>query len=161
MTELPSTFKRVTVWLLVGTALFVAVQAWLAQQERTRFQLQGGVIELRRSADGHYHWPGTINGRDVEFLVDTGATTTAVPQSLATQLGLPTLGSVSSATAGGRTTGTLTRGDVDLRGGVSAQRLKILALPALEAPLLGMDVLGRMRWQQNDGLLRIDLRAPG
>ena len=31
-------------------------------------------------------------------------------------------------------------------------------LVGLEAPLLGMDVLGRLRWQQQDGALRIDLR---
>ena len=33
----------------------------------------------------------------------------------------------------------------------------MVALPHLEAPLLGMDVLGRLHWQQRDGALRIDL----
>jgi aspartyl protease family protein len=33
----------------------------------------------------------------------------------------------------------------------------MVALPRLDAPLLGMDVLGRLHWQQRDGALRIDL----
>jgi aspartyl protease family protein len=35
----------------------------------------------------------------------------------------------------------------------------MVALPRLDAPLLGMDVLGRLHWQQRDGALRIDLGA--
>ena len=50
------------------------------------------------------------------------------------------------------------RADLELEGGVRAERLRIVALPRLENPLLGMDVLGRLRWQQQNGALRIDLR---
>ena len=46
-----------------------------------------------------------------------------------------------------------------LEGGVRADRLRMVALPNLEGPLLGMDVLGRLHWQQRDGALRIDLGA--
>jgi aspartyl protease family protein len=35
----------------------------------------------------------------------------------------------------------------------------MVALPNLDAPLLGMDVLGRLHWQQRDRSLRIDLGA--
>jgi aspartyl protease family protein len=161
VSELPSTFKRVTVWLLAGTVLFLAVQAWLAEQQKTRFQVQGSVIELRRGSDGHYHWPGTINGHAVDFLIDTGATSTAVPQALAQRLGLQPLGRIHSSTAGGSVTGTVSQADLRLEGGLTVTQLKIVALPALDSPLLGMDVLGRVSWQQGDGVLRIDLRKPG
>ncbi len=40
------------------------------------------------------------------------------------------------------------------------QRLPITVLPALGAPLLGMDVLGRLPFRQADGVLRIELPAP-
>ena len=40
-------------------------------------------------------------------------------------------------------------------------RLRAIALPRLDAPLLGMDVLGRLHWQQRDGALRIDLGTGG
>ena len=38
-------------------------------------------------------------------------------------------------------------------------RYRVVALPGLgDNPLLGMDVLSRLRWQQSDGKLRIELR---
>jgi aspartyl protease family protein len=50
--------------------------------------------------------------------------------------------------------------DVVLQGGVSARGLRVTALPELrDHPLLGMDVLARLRWEQSDGKLRIDLRS--
>jgi aspartyl protease family protein len=157
MNELPRSLKIATVWLLLGLGLFVGVQAWMAEQQALRFSTEGGRIEIRRSADGHYHWPGQIDGRAVEFLVDTGATGTAIPARLARELGLQALGEVSSRTAGGLATGTVVVGDLVLQGGVRAERLRMVALPGLDAPLLGMDVLGRLQWQQGDGRLRIDL----
>lgn len=157
--ELPRTIKVATVWLLVGAVLFVGVQWWLYRAQATRFTVQGDVIEIRRGGDGHYHWPGRINGRDVDFLVDTGATGTAISSALARELHLDPLGAVQSNTAGGVVNGQVMRADVTLQGGVSAQGLRVVALPGLgDSPLLGMDVLSRLRWQQGDDKLRIELR---
>ena len=158
--ELPRTFKIVTVWLLLGALVFIGFLWWQHRQQQTQFRSDGKVIEIQRGPDGHYHWPGSINGRAVDFLVDTGATGTAISDTLARELGLQSLGSVQSNTAGGRVTGQVVRADLALQGGVTAQRLRVVALPALgEHPLLGMDVLGRLRLQQRDGVLRIDLRS--
>jgi aspartyl protease family protein len=156
MTEFPSTLKHLTVWLLLGTAVFLGVQAWQAQQQRARFQVDGGVIELRRGPDGHFHWPGRLNGLAVEFLVDTGATRTALPQALAERAGLVFEGNTRSHTAGGVATGWVARADLQLDGGVAATRLPVTVLPALGAPLLGMDVLSKMRFTQHDGVLRLE-----
>lgn len=158
--ELPRTFKVVTIWLLFGALVFVAIQWWLREQQQMRFHAEGDVIEIRRSVDGHYHWPGSINGHAVDFLIDTGATGTAISAELARELGLESIGQVRSSTAGGLVIGQVMRADVALQGGVRAERLKVVALPALaDRPLLGMDVLGRLRLQQRDGVMRIDLRA--
>ncbi len=155
--DMPRSVKLVTVWLLLGLGVFLAIQWWQHRAEQTRFQMHGDAIEIRRSADGHYHWPGSVNGRAVDFLVDTGATGTAISAELAGELGLEAIGSVRSSTAGGVVTGQVVRADVLLQGGVSAQRLRVVALRALDTnPLLGMDVLGRLRWQQRDGVLRIE-----
>lgn len=157
--ELPRSFKLITVWLLLGALIFVAVQWWLYRARQTQFQVSGGVVELRRGSDGHYHWPGSINGHAVDFLVDTGATGTAMSAGLARELQLESLGPVQSETAGGRVTGQVVSADLTLQGGVSAQRLRVVALPGLgERPLLGMDVLGRLKWQQGDGVLRFELK---
>jgi len=159
-TELPRTFKVITVWLLLGLLVFLGVQWWQHKEAQTRFQLAGDVIEIRRGNDGHYHWPGSINGRAVDFLVDTGATGTAISAALARELRLESDGPVQSQTAAGVVTGQVVRADLALHGGVGAKNLRVVALPGLgERPLLGMDVLGRLRLQQRDGVLRIDLRG--
>lgn len=156
--DLSRSFKLITVWLLLGAAVFVAVQWWQHHAQQTLFQARGGSVEIRRGDDGHYHWPGQVNGRAVDFLIDTGATGTAIPTSLARELGLERLGSISSNTAGGRVSAELVRADIELQGGVSVRRLQIVALPRLgDNPLLGMDVLGRLHWQQRDAVLRIEL----
>ncbi len=160
MSELPPWLKHATVWLLLAAGLFLGVQAWQQQQQAARFSVEGGVLEIRRAADGHYHWPGRVSGREVEFLVDTGATGTAIPAALARALQLPVVGRVTSHTAGGVVQAELVLGDLVLDGGVRAERLRMAALPDLSAPLLGMDVLGKLRWQQNAGVLRFELQAP-
>jgi aspartyl protease family protein len=156
MNELPRTLKHVTLWLLAGTAVFLAVQYWQARQQQSRFSIDGGVIELRRAPDGHFHWPGRINGVAVEFLVDTGATRTALPQRLAEAAGLVAEGQVRSSTAGGTVQGWTARAELRLQGGVTVERLPVTVLPALSAPLLGMDVLGKLRFSQIGGVLRLE-----
>ena len=79
--ELPHTFKLLTIWLVVTVVLFLGFQAWERHREASRFQLAGRTIVLARSADGHFHWPGRVNGIEVDFLVDTGATSTALPRT--------------------------------------------------------------------------------
>ncbi len=159
--DLPRTLKFATIWLVVGMVVFVAYQWRRHEALKTNFTASGGTIEIRRSDDGHYHWPGTLNGESVDFLVDTGASGVAIPAALAERLHLVGEQTVRSSTAGGLVTGRIVRADLALEGGVRAERLRMVALPNLDGPLLGMNVLGRLRWQQRDGALRIDLGAPG
>jgi aspartyl protease family protein len=156
--EIPRTWKLATAWLLLGVAVFIGVQAWQSAQQRSRISIdtKSGAIELRRAPDGHFHWPGSVNGIDVDFLVDTGATGTAIPQALADRAGLVAESDLRSSTAGGVVQGTLSRADVTLRGGVRAERLRVAVLPRLDSPLLGMDVLAKMRFTQSDGVLRLE-----
>ncbi|MFG6412842.1 TIGR02281 family clan AA aspartic protease [Roseateles sp. DC23W] len=144
-----------TIWLLIGLVLFLGFKFWEREREASRFQLAGGVVVLTRAPDGHFHWPGRVGNIEVDFLVDTGATSTALPQALAERAGLQPLGPVRVHTAGGAMDGFVARADVGLEGGVSARRLTVTVLPNLQAPLLGMDVLGRLHFSQKPGELRI------
>ncbi len=161
MKDIPAWLKHGTVWLLLGVGLFLAVQAWQAQQKATRFVVSGGQLEIQRSGDGHYHWPGELAGplgrQQLDFLIDTGATGTAIPLELARSLGLQQVGTVQSNTAGGVVQGQVVLADLVLSGGVRVQRLRLTALPDLSAPLLGMDVLGRLRWEQGQGVMKFRL----
>ena len=159
--DLPRTLKFATVWLVLGAIVFVGYEWRQHESLKASFTTRGGVIEIRRSEDGHYHWPGTVNGEPVDFLVDTGASGVAIPQSLAARLRLAPGETVRSSTAGGSVTGRVVRADLALQGGVRAERLPMVALPGLDQPLLGMDVLGRLHWQQREGALRIELGPAG
>lgn len=156
MKELPQGLKIATVWLLAGTLLFLAVQAWLARRQQTQWSVEGSTLVLQRGADGHFHWPGRVDGERVDFLVDTGATRTALPGALAQALGLQPQRQTRSATAGGVALGYEAQVDLALEGGIAVQRLRVTVLPELRTPLLGMDVLGRLHFTQQDGRLRID-----
>ena len=158
--ELPHTLKLLTIWLLVGLVCFLGFKAWERQREASRFQLAGQTVVLTRGDDGHFHWPGRVGNVAVEFLVDTGATATALPQALAERAGLTPLGAVRTQTAGGAARGFVARADIALDGGVRADKLTVTVLPDLGAPLLGMDVLGRLHFSQKPGELRIEPR-PG
>jgi aspartyl protease family protein len=103
--ELSSTFKVLIVWLVLGTLVFLGIQAWQRSRQATRFQIDTGVIRIERGADGHYHWPGTVNGRPIDFLIDTGASSTALSLALATELGVVPRGEVWSNTANGTVRG--------------------------------------------------------
>ncbi len=154
MSDFPRSLKWVTVWLVLGVLLFLGVQAWQARQQAARIQVMGQVVELRRSPDGHFHWPGQVNGQAVEFLVDTGATRTALPLALAE--GLERRRAVPSSTAGGPVLGHEVRVDLELQGGLQVIQLPVTVLPNLATPLLGMDVLSRLRFTQSGGVLRLE-----
>jgi hypothetical protein len=58
--------------------------------ELTDFLTARGYLQvpLTRSGVGHFHTSGTLNGRSVEVLVDTGAACTVVAMSIVEALGL-------------------------------------------------------------------------
>jgi aspartyl protease family protein len=150
------TWRLVVVWLVIGTLGFLAVQAWQAHQSRSRFAFDQGAITLKRSPDGHYHWPGKVNGVPVVFMVDTGATRTALPAALADRANVSLNGKSRTGTAAGDVVVDNGTATVELEGGVVAQQLSVGVLSKLDTPLLGMDVLGRLRLTQQDGALRIE-----
>ena len=100
-------------------------------------------IVLTRSRNGHYVFDGEINRRRVTFLVDTGATMTAIPAGMQSELGLEAGPAMTVSTAGGNTTARLTRleqvaiGDIELFE-VDAT---LISGMALDEVLLGMNVL--------------------
>ena len=116
-------------------------------------------IVLKRSSNGHYVFDGEINRQRVTFLVDTGATMTAIPARLQQPLGLRAGPATSVSTANGVTTAYLTRleqmalGDIELFD-VNAS---IVQGMEIDEVLLGKNVLRHFELVQRDNQLIIRL----
>lgn len=100
-------------------------------------------VVLIRNRNGHYVFDGEINRHKVTFLVDTGATTTAIPGDMQQALGLKAGPATSVSTANGLTTAYLTRLDQLAIGGIELFDVKASIIPGMEVNevLLGMNVL--------------------
>lgn len=84
-------------------------------------------LPLSRSVVGHFHTQGTLNGRPLEILVDTGAACTCVALSLVRALGI-SCERVDDAAAGAGGTFEQFRVDgADLRLGSFTPRINSLA----------------------------------
>jgi aspartyl protease family protein len=150
--------------LLVLGLFYLYFENSLQARNNPNRQLQmtpGTELVLKRSGDGHYIFPGTINGQPVTFLLDTGATLVSVPAHLARGLGLKVGAYQQSVTANGTVTTRATRvdelafGPFDLRGVPASLNPGMTG----EEVLLGMSVLKHLEFTQRGDTLV--LRALG
>ncbi len=89
-------FQQLILWGL----LFVGVASGFALWENLRYSFpqrqsvisNGSQIETRRRLDGHYYLTLQINGEDIEFVVDTGASEMVLSKSDAEKVGIVTAG---------------------------------------------------------------------
>jgi len=99
---------------------------------------------------GHFHADGRIDGRHIEFLVDTGASTIALTARSAAQLGIhpiPRDFTSQARTANGVVrTASVQLGMVEV-GGILVRDVVAVVFPddALSDNLLGMSFLARLR----------------
>ena len=136
-------------WMLGFLLIALAFSKILDQQNNPNQSvstLQTGEFQevvLIRNRNGHYVFDGEINHRKVTFLVDTGATTTAIPGELQQKLELEAGPATSVSTANGLTTAYLTRLDQLAIGGIELFDVKATIIPGMGVDdiLLGMNVL--------------------
>ena len=103
---------------------------------------------------------GTINGEDVTFLLDTGATQVAVPIEVAQRLGLQAGAAIIISTANGRATAHRTRLQRLQLGDIVLTDVDALIAPGMggDDVLLGMSALKQLEFTQRGGTLL--LRQP-
>lgn len=107
-----------------------------------------GEVILRSSQNGHFHADAWIDGVKVRFLIDTGATTTALSSGDAERIGYDLADldyNQTVSTANGRTQVAIVRlGEIDL-GGIRAQNVAATVhREGLDQSLLGMNFLDRL-----------------
>ena len=109
----------------------------------------GGHIEIPRAEDGHYYLTLTIDGTEVEFLADTGASNVVLSNSDAERLGidpanLAYMGEAETAN-GVVQTADVTIRNVKLGPFEDAKIRASVTKGAMEGSLLGMNYLGLYR----------------
>ena len=154
--------------MYLGWLVVLGILTWLfGNWEESRYNPNRNVIStvnddrteviLQRNQWGHYAATGTLNGKTVTYLLDTGATTVAVPGQLARELGLrrgrPFIVSTANgnATAYATTLNTITLGDIEMRN------LRATINPSMlgDKILLGMNVLQHLELIQKGDTLTI------
>jgi aspartyl protease family protein len=115
----------------------------------------GTELVLKRSGNGHYVFPGTINSQPVTFLLDTGATFVSIPAHLAPRLGLEAGIPQQAVTANGTVITRATRIDELAFGPFRIRGLPASLNPGMadEQILLGMSVLKQLEFTQRGDTL--------
>lgn len=118
---------------------------------------QSGELVLRQNPAGHYLAEGTVNGQAAVFLLDTGATSVAVPSRQAAAFGLEAGAPIQLVTANGTVRAHKTR-IKNLRIG-PLQLQDIAAVIAPDMPggeiLLGMSALSHWDFAQSGDILTL------
>ena len=124
--------------------------------------LEGGArIEAPRAVDGHYYLTVEVNGREVDFVVDTGATDIVLTREDAERLGIDT-GSLSYRGLAGTANGMVRTARVSLDrvrlGGVTDRNVgAVVNEGEMDKSLLGMRYLQRFdRLEISDGTLVLE-----
>jgi aspartyl protease family protein len=153
-------------WVLLLAMLSLLFSQWLQRVENpnrqvvlTNQQDARGEIVLRRNRAGHYRVPGSINGVDVDFMLDTGATYVAVSQSLADRAGMDRLARTQSVTANGTVTSWLSRIDEVGLGPIRMRDVRAVILPSMpnNEVLLGMSFLKHLKLEQQGDRLKLSM----
>lgn len=118
-------------------------------------------LSIAKGRGGHYWVAGSINGRSVQFLVDTGATSVAINEIEARRIGIDYRLNgkqivVSTAS------GTAKAWRVQLNN-VKVGAIDVLGVEAVVVEggsptdaLLGMSFLNRISWREDQGVLRLE-----
>lgn len=107
-------------------------------------------VRLKQNRQGHYVTSGFINGEEVVFLVDTGATDVAVPAHLANRLNLTAGRQGMASTANGLVRVAESRINTLRIGDIVINNVKANLNPGMQDDhiLLGMSVLKQLEFTQ-------------
>ncbi|MCZ0960778.1 retropepsin-like aspartic protease family protein [Paracoccus benzoatiresistens] len=80
--------RQIILWAVIFAGATVAAD-WYIQGNAPRQQvLDSGRIEIPVGRDGHFHLTAQVNGEEVRFMVDTGASSIALGPADARRVGL-------------------------------------------------------------------------
>ncbi|CAA0104075.1 Uncharacterised protein [BD1-7 clade bacterium] len=173
-----SSKKVSSIWLWMPLALGFMVIGWLLHTHYNAEEpLRDGAaplpiaheseyertVTLKSDGQGHYVFSGYINDKQVNFLLDTGATSVAVPESLASYLGLWKRGELIAQTANGNAKAWTTRIDTIRVGNIELMDISGSILPNMQGDqvLLGVSFLRNVRLMQVGNDLQLVQKKEG
>lgn len=127
--------------------------------------VDGGETRVPLSADGHFWIDAKVNGTRQRFMVDTGATLTAISQDVADEAAVqpdPLRLPVVVRTANGAMQADMVRLDEVRFGSIVARDMDAIVTPATGGlNVLGMNFLSRLKgWRVEDGVLILSPKHP-
>ena len=143
------TTMTVVAWIIFLIILFAGFDYLISQRINPNQNIVTTVdgfqkeIILQRNSYGHYVSSGTINGHRVTFLLDTGASDIAIPESIANRIELSKGQTIVVKTANGNAKAYRTRLDSVAVGEIKLYDLNATILPNITGDeiLLGMNFL--------------------
>jgi aspartyl protease family protein len=148
-------------WVAFGALAVLWFDGALERQDNPNTTLNSTVMEgvrevrLQRNRAGHYVTPGLINGSEVTFMLDTGATTIAIPGKVAAGLDLQRGQEIKTQTANGIASTYTTSLDHVSIGEISLKNVAAGVSPGLSTRevLLGMSFLKHIEFTQRGDTL--------
>ncbi|VAW50441.1 Aspartyl protease [hydrothermal vent metagenome] len=157
------TGMTIVAWMAFFAMLFFMFEDVLLQRSNPNQNITTAVngyqkeVVLQRNVYGHYISNGTINNYNVVFMLDTGATDIAIPESVANKIGLKKGQTVFVKTANGDAKAYRTRLDRVAIGDIAIDNLRATILTNITGDeiLLGMNFLKHLEITQKGQLLTI------
>lgn len=132
-----------------------ATRAMAVEQELGAEPKAKQALVLRQQGNGHYMVTGAVNGKPLNFVVDTGASAISLPRDFAYMANMSCSEQVKVQTANGASSacmGVIAKLKV---GPFLLRDVPAYMAPNLNQPLLGMNVLQRFRIEQDNGEMRL------
>ena len=153
-------FTALAIWIVISGMIYLYFDA---RQKPTvavaSAQLAGGEVVIPRSHDGHYYVRGAINGRPVDFMVDTGASTVSISHEIARNTHLPSGTPANFVTANGAVMGEIVSGQTIEAGGIVVEGLSVGIGIQGDIALLGQNFLRRIDVLQSDDKMVLRVRT--
>lgn len=161
--KLPAIYLWIPIWIALLALGWVMQKKYYADAPNIYFNtasepvavfgVNKNITTLKADRQGHYLFIGYINGKQVKFLLDTGATSVAIPGHIADYLGLSKGQEFYSTTANGKAVAFNSLIKTIKVGSIEQYDIRGAILPGMknDAILLGMSFLKDLEMSQKNG----------
>ncbi|SUO95377.1 retropepsin-like aspartic protease family protein [Suttonella ornithocola] len=142
--------------LLLAVGFYLYLVGYFNQSSKVEMMqgVNGQEMVIQPSQDHHYRIKGEINGVEVTFLLDTGASGIAVGQTIADEAGLRPGAKITVSTANGTLEAPTTQIALLKVASIRMRNVPATIMPNMDDEvLLGMQFLKYFDWRREKGNL--------